>query len=163
MPSDRNRTDPPRVDPRFIYIGTGVTASDVIGSTLAVPFPSEAMFETSRAVNAGRNANNVVVGQMVGRSVDKQNMKWRVLPRETWWKLNRWFEEHGMFFYCKYFAHNVGKWRIRRFYCGDQRCDPYKINPLTGVPDVYLNCTVNIIDMGEDYTQTVSDAMTGGG
>lgn len=150
------RTDPPRVDERFIYFGTGVSGTELTGNTIALPFPSSAPFETARAVNSARNANNVVVGQMVGRSVDKQSMSWSVLPVQTWWKINRWIEANGMFFYCKYFAHNTGRWMIRRFYCGDPKCNPFKINPTTGVPDVYLDCSLNVIDMGEEFSQIVS-------
>ena len=149
-------TDPPRIDSRFIYFGTGVSGNNLTGNTLALPFPSSGPFETSRAVNSGRNANNVVVGQMVGRSVDKQSMTWNVLPVQKWWEINRWIETNGMFFYCKYFSHNVGKWMIRRFYCGDPKCSPFKIDPSTGVPDVYLDCSLNVIDMGESFSRVVS-------
>lgn len=153
----RIKTDPPSVDPRFMYISKQMAAGgQMLGDVLAIPFPSSGPFETARAVNSARNANNVVVGQMVGRSVDKQSMTWRVLPCKTWWRINRWIETNGMFFYCKYFSHNTGKWLIRRFYCGDPKCSPFKINPANGVPDVYLDCTLNVIDMGEDYSYTVS-------
>lgn len=153
---DRVRTDPPRVDPRFLYISPSVSGGELSGDILAVPFPSKATFETARAVDSARNANNVVVGQMVGRAVDKQSMTWNVLPCASWWRINRWLESHGMFFYVKYFAHNTGKWMIRRFYCGNPKCDPFKIDPENGVPDVYTNCSINIIDMGESYSRTVS-------
>ena len=151
-------TQPPKIDPRFIYWGTSISNNDLSGNTIALSFPSEGTFQTSRAVNSARNAYNVVVGQMVGRSVDKQNMTWSVLPKEQWWKINRWLETNGMFFYCKYFAHNTGKWMIRRFYAGDVSCDPYKIDADTGIPAVYRNCTVNVIDMGDDTSITVSTA-----
>lgn len=152
----RIKTDPPRIDSRFIYLGTGVSGTSLTGSVLSIPFPSSGSFETARAVNSARNANNVVVGQMVGRSVDKQSMTWSVLPVKKWWEINRWIEANGMFFYCKYFSHNVGKWMIRRFYCGDPKCSPMKIDPATGVPDVYLDCTLNVIDMGESFSVVVS-------
>lgn len=150
------RTDPPRIDSRFIYLGTEVSGNNLAGSVLAIPFPSSGPFETARAVNSARNAENVVIGQMVGRPVDKQSMSWNVLPVQKWWEINRWIEEHGMFFYCKYFAHNTGKWMIRRFYCGDPKCSPFKIDPATGVPQVYLDCSINVIDMGEEFSRTVS-------
>lgn len=143
-------------DPRFMYIASSVSNGQLVGDVLAIPFPSDGEFETARAVNSARNADNVVVGQMVGRSVDKQNMKWSVLQCETWWRLNRWLESHGMFFYCKYFAHNTGQWMIRRFYCGDPKCSPFKINAENGVPAFYRDCSVNVIDMGEAYSYIVS-------
>ena len=149
-------TQPPSVDPRFIYIAPSISGNQLAGDILAIPFPSEGPFETARAVDSARNINNVVVGQMLGRSVDKQSMSWNVLPCQTWWKINRWFETHGMFFYCKYCAHNTGKWMIRRFYCGDPKCSPYKIDANTGVPQVYRNCSVNVIDTGSSTNITLS-------
>lgn len=135
------------IDPRFMYWGTTRGST----SELAVPFPSvdSGVFETSRAVNAGRNANNSVIGQMVGRSVDKQNMQWSVLPCDKWWEINNWVEDHGMFFWCHYFSHNTGVWKDRRFYCGDFKCQPFKVDAATGIPAFYRNCEVNVIDMGE--------------
>lgn len=146
----------PKFDARFMYISDAISGNDLSGNILAVPFPSDGPFETARAVNAARNANNVVVGQMVGRSVDKQSMTWSVLAREKWWEINRWIEAHGMFFYCKYFSHNTGKWMIRRFYCGDPKCLPFKVNASTGIPAFYRECTLNVIDTGSDTSITVS-------
>ena len=151
-----NSTDVRTPDPRFMYLGTGVSGTQLTGNVLAIPFPSEGEFETARAVNSARNADNVVVGQMVGRSVDKQSMKWSVLKRETWWRINRWLEANGMFFYCKYFAHNTGKWMIRRFYCGDPKCSPFKIDAATGVPALYRDCSLNVIDVGSSDSVVVS-------
>lgn len=150
------RTQAPSYDARFMYLATELSNGELAGNILAIPFPSEGLFETARAVNSARNANNVVVGQMVGRSVDKQSMSWKALAREKWWEINRWIEANGMFFWCKYFAHNYGAWKIRRFYCGDPKCEPFKIDPATGIPEMYINCSINVIDMGEETTVTVS-------
>lgn len=135
-----------RIDARFMYWGAAKGATDV-----AIPFPSVggAAFLTSRNVDAGRNANGVVVGQMVGRPVDKQEMSWAALPCEKWWEMNRWITDNGMFFWCHYFNHNLGRWMDRRFYCGDFSCMPALVNPQTGIPDRYEKCSVNVIDMGE--------------
>lgn len=131
-------------DARFMY--WGVTQGDL---SLAVPFPSAAPFETARIVDSARNANGEVVGQMVGRSVDKQSMTFNILPCEKWWEMNRWIEQQGMFFWCHYFSHNFGEWKDRRFYCGDFACEPFKIDADTGIPAFYRNCKINVIDMGE--------------
>lgn len=134
------------IDPRFMYWGTTKGAADV-----AVPFPAVGggLFTTSRNVDAGRNANGVVVGQMVGRSIDKQNMSWKVLPPEKWWEMNRFVEDNGMFFWCHYFSHGLGKWMDRKFYCGDFTANPYMVDANTGSPKWYLDCSVNVIDTGE--------------
>ena len=118
---------------------------------MAVPFPSyqSAPFETSRMVDAGRNIDGVVIGQQVGRSIDKQSMKWTVLPTEKWWEMNRFIEDNGLFFWCHYFSHGFGRWMDRKFYCGDFSCQPALVNPDTGIPEYYRDCSVNVIDTGE--------------
>lgn len=133
------------LDCRFIYFGTAPG-----NYSLALPFPSigKAVFETERTVDAGRNANNVVVGQMVGRPINKQNMGWDRIPAAKWWEINQWLEANGMFFWCRYFAHDVGQWRERQFYCGNVSCEPRDVNPDTGMPTYYVDATFNIIDSG---------------
>lgn len=135
-----------KIDPRFMYWGKYKGDTD-----LAIPFPSygAALFQTSRNVDAGRNTEGVVVGQQIGRSISKQNMSWKVMPCDKWWEMNNWVEQHGMFFWCRYFDHNLGRWMDRRFYCGDFSCNPYGVDPESGVPEYYTDCTVNVIDTGE--------------
>jgi len=135
-----------KIDPRFMYWGRSKGDQD-----MAVPFPSlgSAPFVTSRNVDAGRNVKGVVVGQQVGRSISKQSMTWKALPCEKWWEMNRWIEQNGMFFWCHYFDHNLGRWEDRRFYCGDFTCNPFAVEPDTGIPRFYLDCSVNVIDTGE--------------
>lgn len=132
-------------DARFIYIGKTKDSQP-----LAIPFPSigQGAFETVRIVDAGRNANGAVVGQQIGRSMDKQNMGWRAISCEKWWEINNWFETNGMFFYCRYFSHNTGQWRTRKFYVSDIKCEPYMVNPATGIPREYHNATFNVVDTG---------------
>lgn len=135
-------------DGRFMQIGMSPTSL-----TLQVPFPSigQGLFQTSRLVDAGRNANGAVVGQMIGRSVDKQNMGWTAISCEKWWEINRFIENNGLFFYCRYFNHNLGEWKVRRLYAGDPQVEPRNLDPETQVPrdGVYHNATLNVIDMGE--------------
>lgn len=138
----------PYEDGRFMQIGTSST-----NLTLEVPYPSigQGVFLTSRMVDSGRNANGAVVGQMVGRSVDKQSMGWSAISCEKWWEINRFLEDNGLFFYCRYFNHNTGEWKVRRFYAGDPQVEPRNLDPETQVPrdGVYYNATLNVIDCGE--------------
>lgn len=129
----------------FIQLGTSPTPM-----LLTIPYPTKgkALFETSRFVDSQRNANGVVVGQQVGRSIDKQNMSWDKLSAEKWWEINRFFEENGMFQYCRYFSHNLGEWKIRLMYCSDFKCDPGVVDSSTGYPKEYTNCSFNVIDCG---------------
>ena len=132
------------IDSRFMYWSTSEGGTD-----LAVPFPSSGAFETARIVDSARNANGVVVGQQIGRSNDKQNMSWNVLPTTKWWEMNQFIEDNGLFFWCHYFNHNLGSWYDRWFYCGNFSCEPTMVDASTGIPKYYLNCSVNVIDTGE--------------
>lgn len=132
-----------------MYFGSAPDTSRT-NYSVAVPFPSEgkAAFETSRFVDAARNANGEVVGRMVGRSIDKQNMSWQRISHEKWWEMNRFFESGHFTFYCCYFSHNLGVWQTRLFYLGDVRANPIRIDPNTGVPAYYVDASCNVIDCG---------------
>ena len=83
----------------------------------------KAPFTTSRMVDSARNAQGTMVGRMVGRSVDKQELGWQTISPQLWWEMNRWFEDGHFTFYCHYFSHNLGRWETRMFYLSDvKRC-----------------------------------------
>lgn len=140
-----------KCDPRFIYIGA--TESDARGHNgasrrIGIPFPSSAPFETAVNVDSARNQNGEMVGQEVGRPIDKQSMTFNVMSRDKWWEINNWIDSHGIKFWCYYFNHNRGIWQSKQFYCGNRTCEPFKIDAATGVPAFYRNCKINVIDMG---------------
>lgn len=133
----------------FLYLGSSPD-TNAENYTIAVPYPSEgqALFETTRMVDSGRNANGELVGRVVGRSNDKQNMSWAVMPCEKWWEMNRFFENGHFTFYCCYFNHNLGQWNTRLFYLGDVKANPYIVNPQSGEPAFYRDASFNVIDCG---------------
>lgn len=134
---------------QYLYLGTSAATSQTAYS-VAVPYPSQdaAVFSTSRMVNAGRNANGAMVGQMVGRPIDKQQLGWQRIEREKWWELQRFFTDGNFIFYCCYFDHSTGLWRTRRFYLGDVQATPVKVGA-DGKPLYYRDAKCNIIDCGE--------------
>lgn len=146
----------PKYNPRFMYFGTGIANNDLSGDVLAVPFPSSGSFLDETPVRSGRNITGELVGQKISRSMDKQEMTWSVLDREIWWKINRWRTEKDFVVWCKYFAHTVGEWRIRKFYFGNPSCTPFMVDANTGVPACYLDCKLNVIDAGSPTTIVVS-------
>ena len=144
-----------RCDPRFIYFGrTEYAARHHTGGDpdnmpyVCVPFPSSGPFETAVNVDSARNQNGEMVGQEVGRPIDKQSMTFNVIKREKWHEINRWIRANGIKFWCYFYNHNHGGWECKRFYCGNRSCEPYMINPATGVPAFYRNAKINVIDMG---------------
>lgn len=134
----------------FMYLGA---TREIANSAEAfkVPFPdSPSIFESELAFDGNRNALNVLVGQFVGRQIDKQNCTWGLLPAETWWALNRFRRDNRNTFYCRYFDHNLGEWHTRVFYTGNPRTDILIINEIDGKPvECYKTSTLNFIDTGE--------------
>lgn len=94
--------------PGFMYWGVTLESLD-----LEVPFPSSGTFETSRKAQTQESANGAIVAQVIGRSRDKQTLTWDIMDCKTWWNINNWLEENGMFFYCKYFNFNRGIWQTK--------------------------------------------------
>ena len=114
------------------------------------PFPSPAPNTTltvTTAVNAGRNANNKVVGQKIGRDnykIDK--LKWNVLDRQTWSSILHEFGSN--FFSTVEFWDMVNNtWKTLTMYPGDRSAEVYMTDK-DGMPLYYVNCQVNIIDAG---------------
>lgn len=116
------------------------------------PYPNAGLeFQDVTAVNSSRNANNVMVGQVVGRRQQKiNNLEWLSLPAAVWAQILQEFE--GFYFTCTYpdMVHNC--WTTRKMYPGDRSAQPGHIDPETGLPDTYKHCKVNLIDVGEEVT-----------
>lgn len=134
-------------DEGYLFLGETIATSRT-NFSIKIPHPSVggAAFETNRMVDAGRNAKGELIGRMVGRSISKQNLSWDKIPRETWWQINRWFEDGHYTFYCHYFNHNTGTWETRLFYLGDVSTNPVKITD--GLPKYYENASFSVIDCG---------------
>lgn len=130
------------------FIKYGSSHSNLI-YTLPFPTMGKALFQTERLVDAARNANGVVVGQQVGRSLDKQNMGWTRIEPEKWWEFNNFLESHGMFFSVEFFNYNLGVLQRKRFYASNPQCEPVNVNRITLKPEYLENAQVNIIDTGE--------------
>jgi hypothetical protein len=102
-------------------------------------------------VDSARNANGVVTGQKVGRDQQKLNgLEWGVLDAETWAAILQEFDS-GFFAVVTYpdMVHNT--WTSRKMYPGDRTAKPYHLSDETGLPVDYINCKVNIIDVGEPF------------
>lgn len=130
----------------FIYLGAspGTSKSDY---AIAVPYPTEAPFETSRLVDSGRNASGAMVGRQIGRSLDKQSMVWATVSCEKWWEMNRWIDSGHFTFYCHFFNHNMGRWMTRQYYVSNVKVEPALVQP-NGEPAFYRNASFSVIDCG---------------
>lgn len=100
-------------------------------------------------VDSARNANGVLVGQKVGRDIQKINqLRWAYLPAATWAAILSEFDAH-FFSTVTYpdMVHNT--WTTRIMYCGDRSAKPFRLNKATGLPESYVDCRVNVIDTGK--------------
>ena len=106
-------------------------------------------YTISTTVNAGRNANNEVVGQRVGRDLFKlDSMEWAALDVETWQKMLKAVEP----FYVPvtFEDFRTGQPITITMYPGDRKARPLFVDKTTHKVTKYENCSFNLIDCGRD-------------
>lgn len=101
-------------------------------------------------VDSARNANAVVVGQVVGREQQKlNNLEWPYLTAEQWSSI---LKEFSNFYVTVSYPDMVNNtWTTRKMYPGDRTAEPFHLDPNTQLPLDYINCKVNLIDCGEPF------------
>ena len=100
-------------------------------------------------VDAGRNANNQVVGQRVGRDLIKLDaLEWAALDAEIWQKMLRAVEP----FYVPvtFEDYRTGQPITITMYVGDRTAEPLFVDKNTHKVTKYRNCKFNLIDAGWD-------------
>ena len=113
-----------------------------------LPYPKRGVnVKVTTIVNAGRNANAVVVGQRIGRDQYKiDGLEWSWLTAAEW---NRILSLMSSFYFNVTFPDPVsGSPRTVKMYCGDRSAEEYWVDA-NGNPTYYRNCKVNLIDVGE--------------
>lgn len=98
----------------------------------------------SRVVDAGRNANGAVIGQLVGRKLWKiNNLQWNGLDAETWAMMVKALEP----FYVKVtFTGDDNERHTVTMYPGDTSGQPLFLNGVSYKN--YTTCKFNLIDCG---------------
>ena len=103
----------------------------------------------SSTVNAGRNANNAVIGQRVGRDLYKFNsMSWSMLEPETWQMMLRAVED--FYIPVTFEDYRTGEPITITMYPGDRTATPLFVDENTHKITKYENCKFNLIDCGWD-------------
>ena len=98
-------------------------------------------------VDAGRDANGVVVGQRIGRDQYKlNNLEWSWLDAETWSRILSILS--GFFVYATFPDPVTNELITLKMYPGDRSAEPYYLDD-SGKPTHYRNCRFNLIDTGE--------------
>ena len=132
---------------RTVKSGEGLSSFLVVNG---VEFPCPRVgfsYIISTTVNAGRNANNAVIGQKIGRDLYKlNNLEWAMLDAETWKNMLAAIEP----FYVPvtFEDYRPGEPITITMYPGDREAKPIFADPQTHVVTKYENCKFNLIDCG---------------
>lgn len=98
----------------------------------------------SQTVDAGRNANNAVVGQKIGRKLWKiNNLQWGCLDAETWKTMKEALED---FYVPVTFTGDDNKRHTIHMYPGDTTGKPLFLDGI--FYKNYETCKFNLIDTG---------------
>lgn len=104
-------------------------------------------YTITTTVNAGRNANNAVIGQRIGRDLIKlDNLEWACLEPEVWQMMLKAVEP----FYVPvtFEDYRTGKPTTIIMYPGDRVARPLFADEKTHLVTKYENCKFNLIDAG---------------
>lgn len=145
----------------YIVFGTAVNEDKSLQNAIYMPAPHKVPSSNQFLVEAARSANGTMMIQQIGRTQYKSEFEWEFLKNKKWWELNRWFETHGYVFYVKYFNHSEGRVKVQRFYRGNiSNATPSSNTEIIDglrVPSCYHNCGFSVIDMGEDFIETIKE------
>ena len=126
---------------------TGNSGYVKVGNTALPPLSVDSGGQTiATMVNAGRNANAVVVGQKLGRDQSKIELKWNYLTASEWSEILTLFENNWAG-NVTYFDMQKNKKITRKMYVGDRKARPFKL--ADGNPSAWLECSLNLIDTGK--------------
>ena len=104
-------------------------------------------YTITTTVNAGRNANNAVIGLRVGRDLYKlDNLQWVGLKPDTWMMMLEAVEP----FYVPVTFEDFRTGNPITFimYPGDRTAEPLFVDKNSHKVSQYLNCRFNLIDAG---------------
>lgn len=101
----------------------------------------------STTVDAGRNVNNEVIGQRVGRDLFKlDEMEWSGLDPDTWQSMLAAVE--GFYIPVTFEDYRNGGEITITMYPGDRTAIPLFVDPTTHKVTKYETCKFNLIDCG---------------
>lgn len=97
-------------------------------------------------VSAGKNAKGEFVGQKVGRDQYKfDSLQWKSLDAKTWADMLQEFDKFVVVAKIPDMVHN--RFLTIRMYPGNRTATPIAFDK-TGLPTMYRDCKVNIVDCG---------------
>ncbi|WP_313347515.1 hypothetical protein [Lacrimispora sp.] len=97
-------------------------------------------------VSDGKNAKGEFIGQRVGRDQHKfENLQWKFLDAATWATMLQEFDKFVVTARIPDMVHN--RMMTIRVYPGNRTATPIEFDS-DGLPTMYQDCKVNIIDCG---------------
>lgn len=97
-------------------------------------------------VSDGKNANGEFVGQKVGRDQHKfEGLQWKFLDAATWAAMLQELDKFVVTARIPDMVHN--RWMTIRMYPGNRTATPVEFDG-DGLPTMYRDCKVNIVDCG---------------
>lgn len=97
-------------------------------------------------VSEGKNANGEFVGQKVGRDQYKvENLQWKFLDAATWSAILKEFDSFIVTARIPDMVNN--SFIVLRMYPGNRTATPVQFDK-NGLPTMYRDCKVNLIDCG---------------
>ena len=97
-------------------------------------------------VSQGKNALGEFVGQKVGRDQYKfDSLQWKQLDAQTWSDMLKEFEKFVVIARIPDMVNN--DWMTLKMYPGNRTAEPIAFDA-DGLPTLYQNCKVNIVDCG---------------
>lgn len=97
-------------------------------------------------VSDGKNAKGEFIGQRVGRDQHKfENLQWKFLDAATWATMLQEFDKFVVTARIPDMVHN--RMMTIRVYPGNRTATPVEFDS-DGLPTMYQDCKVNIIDCG---------------
>ena len=97
-------------------------------------------------VSQGKNALGEFVGQKVGRDQYKfDSLQWKLLDAKTWSDMLKEFEKFVVVARIPDMVNN--NWITIKMYPGNRTAEPIEFDA-DGLPTLYQNCKVNIVDCG---------------
>ena len=120
---------------------------------IPLPTPIRGLeFVLSTAVSSGRNYQNQVKAEILGRDILKyNNLEWAWLSEQNWRTICSILD--SFFVMAKVWHPALGRFVNIQIYPGDRSAQPYWLNG--DVPAYYTNCKVNIIDTGNTEIEGV--------
>lgn len=104
-------------------------------------------FTVATFVDSARNAKAVVTAQKIGRDQIKFELNWTLLSVTEWESLMAFWDQN--FFFDFTYTDTSGVSATRKCYISDRKYGYLNITT-TGKPTAYVNCSVSIVDTGED-------------